>query len=204
MAFIAIPDTVQAELRFLLVGEPVEVTLYFRNLVEVSTGTMEALAADLNTWAVDALMDSLGAECVYQGCKLTDLTTSTSPVVEDTLGSPVAGGNVGSPLSNQDTFCIQFKTGLRGRSFRGRNYIPGLSVTMTTDPNHVADSWANLIVTAYELLMDAETLPVGWEWVVASRYADGAPRSPGIATPVTSVGYADLRLDKQERRLPAS
>jgi hypothetical protein len=34
-----------------------------------------------------------------------------------------------------------------------------------------------------------------------SRYANGAPRTVGIATPVTSVVLVDQRVDSQRRRL---
>lgn len=202
MAFIPFINTVRAEIVYVLNGQIVENTLYFKFATAVDVVDMEGLGADLDAWVQAAIMTNLSVDCGFKSLKLTLLGSDTDPVVEINHATPVAGANVGSPLPNGSTFCIQFKTLKRGRSFRGRNYVPGLTVTMTTDANHVVDTWAGDMVTAYEELLDPAFYTSDWTWVVASRQEDGVVRTTGETTPVYAVGYHDLTIDSQRRRLP--
>jgi hypothetical protein len=94
---------------------------------------------------------------------------------------------------------VTFLTGVAGRSYRGRNYIPALpSAAGATDR-----TWTNAAVaavnSAYETF-DLALPGVDSEHVVLSRANEGAPRVSGVATPV--IGYrANVQMFTQRRRL---
>jgi len=202
MAFTAVTTTVEAELLYELDEQLTENGLYFEFDDVISETDMEDLAGALVEWVTENLMPYLGANLVFRGVKITNLTTETSSVGEDLLTTPVPGSDTASGLSNNAAFCIQFKTAKRGRSYRGRNYIGGLSTAMRASLNTVTTAFVGHMVSAYNLLLVPDTIPAGWEWVVVSRQLDGVILAEGITTPVQSVGYADRTIDSQRRRLP--
>jgi len=67
---------------------------------------------------------------------------------------------------------------------------------------------ADMIAAYSQLLVGGAALPVGWEWVVVSRYSgtdvndDPVPRVTGIATLVSNVLFTNNTVDSQRRRLP--
>jgi hypothetical protein len=101
---------------------------------------------------------------------------------------------------------VSFRTESRGRSFRGRNYIVGLTEDQVTG-NDFASGITGLFQAVYELLLDFGQ-DIAWAWVVASRFSgvdpvthDPIPRTTGIATVVTAVTVVDNFVDSQRRRL---
>jgi hypothetical protein len=97
-------------------------------------------------------------------------------------------------------FSLKKNTGLAGKNFRGRIYQFGMAE---------ADVAQNFVTTGYALAVQAawtEALLLtgdGFDYgmVLASKYTQNAPRPVGIATDVTSISYADLRVDTRRDRL---
>jgi hypothetical protein len=201
MPFVPVPNTLQAELRFLWEGQRVENTLYF----EGSAGVSPSLATDLG----DALIgwwdtnfkalttDTMSLEEVY----LTDLTSATSFTVSDTSGLPLAGTNVSDSSPNNVAHCVSFRTAQRGRSGRGRNYVGGITEA-DLDGSVISALARAAHVVAYDILVGAGAFVPGLQWVVVSRFTGGAPRTTGLAIPITNVLSVDAIVDSQRRRLP--
>jgi hypothetical protein len=49
--------------------------------------------------------------------------------------------------------------------------------------------WMSDIVTVYQMLVGPGTFLAGWEFVIVSRVTAGAPRTAGLAIPVTDVFF---------------
>lgn len=200
MAFIPVPDTIAVEFRMLWDTQKVENTAWFFNGFGQDAGTLETLLNELTAWWVDEYAPLIVNDVTLTGVYGRIMDTPTSPALLNIDGLGTAGGIDGSANPNNVSFAIQFGTGIPGRSFRGRNYIVGIDENAVT-ANAIAAATANAFVAAYTALGAAAAV-AGQQWVVASRFTAGAPRTTGITTPVETASYVDLIVDSQRRRLP--
>lgn len=158
---------------------------------EVSGGGITAvnlldLATDVNSWAITDLAPNLSEDWSYVGCRAFDLGNQYGAGVE--VAGSTAGGVSGEAAPNNVAACVSFGTGLRGRSFRGRNYIPGVPNSVIT-LNTLSDIFMSNIVGAFTSLIGAGTFSAGWQWVVLSRYIVNLPRDTAIGSPVLTVSF---------------
>jgi hypothetical protein len=109
------------------------------------------------------------------------------------LWSPVVGESSSPALPNDMAVVISWRTGMRGRSFRGRTYIGGFtSLSLGSGSGKATQVEANHagnLVDAATVLLDAEGAP---PMCVHSRTGAGD-------TPITG-GYVNLTWDTQRRR----
>jgi hypothetical protein len=133
-----------------------------------------------------------------------------------TVAVGLSGGVSVEPLPNGLTFTVTMRTGLTGRSFRGRWYVPLLcnnGATTATSMNLIQLADANgLASTTMDMVNQLASISVpslsSLRMVVLSYVnKDAVPtpphlRSSGLATEVISTGYHDLYMDYQRRRAP--
>lgn len=192
----------------LLDGQRIENTLYFFNPGGSTLASLISLGSDLEGWWTLNCAPLLPVDVVLNEITLTDLSTATGLQVTRALSTPVAG-TLGQPaLPNNVSLAVSFRSAIRGRSYRGRNYIPCLTeaqVANSAVTQVVADAWRD----AYAAILVAVSGPGDpYVWVVVSRYsgvdADGKPipRVTGNAEPVNAVVVVDRTVDSMRRRLP--
>lgn len=201
MAFIPVTNTVEAQIRMTLDNQQIENTLYFTNTDLYTATEMTVLGNDLLDWWTDQMAQNLSDDVTLREIYLVDLRTETGFTVTVPSGSPAPTGvNSGGAVPSNAAMCVSFRTDLRGRSYRGRNYISGIpasEVTLNTvSPTRIAG-----LIGSYELLFGF-LLSNGWSWSVVSRRHNGADRITGVPTQVTSVVVVDATIDSQRRRLP--
>ena len=201
MPFVEITHVVLAELRYLWDGQKCENTLYFELDTPPDVTNMQALGDALADWWATQLKPQTSSAVTLNLIHLTDLTSDTGPAIDVTTGLPQSGSVASTAAPNNVSLAVKFSTALRGRSFRGRNYILGIIPSVLTE-NVVSDAFAAAIVAAYENLLDPATLPSGATWVVASRFHNNAPRLIGVTAPITAVSVTDKVVDSMRRRLP--
>lgn len=205
MAFIPVPEVTEAILHFSLDGQLVENTLYFVGAGDDTIGA-NSVAGQISAWAAAQLLPLLCDDIVLDFVQANNLTTSSSATSVAPSGE--SGSIVEEPVPNNVCACVSFRTGIRGRSFRGRNYvaaIPNSEVTLNTMSSTLVTNLTN----AYNELLPAGGALDGLTWVVVSRFSgvDGVtgkpiPRTTGIFTLVESVLMVDAIVDSQRRRLP--
>lgn len=198
MAYIPVPNTIQAELIFTEFDDVAENTLYFTDDHDPSGSELLALATDLITWWVTYLKPYTGSFYGLVEVKCTDLTTVSSPSITVPASGTPHGDDTGDPLPAQTSLCMSLLTLARGRSYRGRNYVGGFTEASTSGGVYVGSHVAH-IEDAYNALFtvaDANTAI----WTVASRYNGGAPRVTGVATPVSSVRGNAIPATQRRRR----
>jgi hypothetical protein len=204
MVFVPVPDVCAIEMRFTRGGQQVENTLSFHNNLGVDTTNMLTLATLCAEWWYNTLRAVQANSLVHTEVYARSLDSDVAPTVTYTGRSGATGALATGTtlLPNNVTFCISFRTNGRGRSYRGRNYLLGMTSAWKADVNTVDTGYANAAVAAYEELLPGGTYdPTPYRWVVASRYYNKAPRNPGIAIPITTVLYVDNNIDSQARRL---
>lgn len=201
MAFVPVPNTVQVEVIFELDGQVVENTMYFEN-VDSSTdaGGITALLNVIRDIVETELLPLLNSTIALVRLVGTLLDAIDSIGITVNVSPPVTGGVGGGAAPSNVSYTISFLTALRGRSFRGRNYIAGISGGDLT--GNVVSPTLRTGLLAYYTAIRAAVSEEGWTMVVVSRIADGTPRVTGVTTPINAFTTYDRIVDSQRRRLP--
>jgi hypothetical protein len=201
MAFIPVSNTIEVEVRMFLDSQRIENTLYFRKIGGWDASAMEAMGAALITWWDDSFSTLLSNALSLNELYITDLTSNDATAVTVTPEEIITGKSGGSPVPNNAALCISFRTNQRGRSFRGRNYVPAIPEA-DVSISRVSGTVYEPLRDAYLLLIDLATSQDAL-WVVVSRFANNAPRTNGVPTTITNVVVTDNVIDSQRRRLPS-
>lgn len=199
MAFQRVPFTVQVDVFFLLFGQRVENVYYCQFIDGVDAVTLSDVATAFNTWMEGTFMGNISVDCVYIGGEVHNLDIEAGSILAFAPAAPVAGGIAVSSEPGNVSFSVSLRTGVAGRSFRGRKYIAGMPTTQRVG-NVVQPVWANDLINALNGLRSI-LLGINGVLVVVSRIADGLQRLEALATPVNAITVADFNIDSQRRRL---
>jgi hypothetical protein len=187
MPFQAVPNVAQIRVEGVVDSQLTINDLYF----EISGGgitavNLEAITDAVFAWHSGEVTPNLSQDWSLVRCVGIDLTAADGAEVI-TSGVTPGGADV-EAAPNNVAACISFRTANRGRSFRGRNYIPGIPNDQVT-LNTLETEYLATLQAAYALLIGAGTFVAGWQFVVVSRFAAGVQRAEGIATPVLTVQF---------------
>lgn len=200
MAFIPVPGIVQAELIYNWNSQVVETVLHFEPDNPPTPALMIELGVELVTWWSGGLKGFMSNMITLTQVKLTDLSTATAPVINHTALLPQTATNASPSMPNSVTVAITKRTILRGRSYRGRIYHPGLVEAQVLNNAIDPPSLVN-IIAEYAEQISFTTPGANWNMVVISRQENNVPRTTGIHTGVLSLS-SDGVVDSQRRRLP--
>lgn len=208
MPFVPVPNTALIEVVYEWDDQIVENTLYYKNTSTPGLTELAALTDAIRAYIVDQLLPALTSAIQLVRVVGTLLDVVDGLQVFSTTDLPIAGAG-GSGVPNNVALCVSFKTANRGRSARGRNFIPGLPVAGVTN-NTVGSTLRTAFETAYTGLIGIGG-DDGWSMVVVSRFSgftivDGkkvpTPRTEGITYDITNTTIIDPTVDSQRRRLP--
>jgi hypothetical protein len=132
------------------------------------------------------------------------LRTLLGPIAPEytlVIEQPAPGLRVGSPMPNNVTLAISFRSNTTGRSGRGRNYVVGL-VEADVANNEVNSGVVALWQAAYAKLFVGEGYITSAVWSIYSRQQGGEDRLSGVLYPIFTVVATDPVVDSQRRRLP--
>lgn len=198
MAFVEFPNTVQANLRSTMFGQNFENVLTFEKTTGAFTqAEVELMAEDLSTWVLAELVPEVVTDLTFTEWYIVDLSNQNGWVVEYTINEP--GTIAVDPLPPQDAICISFLTNSRGRSFRGRTYLPGISKNSVDNGLVIAGVQTSLFGAYNSLngyLASYDTIHV-----VPSRISNGVERTTGVTTPVTNYRVNPAVATQRRRRI---
>jgi hypothetical protein len=205
MAFVPANKVAQAELVYLWNEQVVETVLNFLGLNDWTAGELHDLGSRLVQWWTTYLAPSLSTQIQLQMVRVRDISTANGIGVEYSDGLPVSGNLNTASVPNNVTVAVKHSSGLTGRSFRGRTYVPGLAAgDINVNTLLIAPLQAlHLAFQNLDIVNDVN----GALHVILSKYsgvdAQGRPlpRATAIATPVLSYSV-DPIVDSQRRRLP--
>jgi hypothetical protein len=207
MPFVPVPNTIEVETRYLWDTQQVETTSFFERDTPWNAVTIGDWLDQMNTLIQEELMPLLSTSIQLIELVARLLDTASSIGFTLPVSGVVRGGVDFAAVPNNSTYTVSFKTGLTGRSFRGRNYVPGIPDNART-ANTIDPTFRTGVLSFYDQLRALATSS-SITWVVASRFSgvdpttgDPIPRTVGVTTPIISVSTADLVLDSQRRRLP--
>lgn len=199
MPFVPIPNTVRCELRFTQDNQQVANIFHVEKNEPLTVGDLNTIGGVFVTWWSG--MSSLIADDVtFREIDMRDQTSPGAIGILYNTGLPLSGSAGAFALPNHVTAAIKWGTGLTGRSYRGRTYHIGLTEAQVTKNQIVSTVVEDLLILYNELITDMVT--AGYSLVVASRYANNAPRVTGVTTPILTAAFADVVVDSQRKRLP--
>lgn len=184
MAFQPAPSIAHAALEGKVDNQLTINDLFFFSSGTITQASLQLLSDNLATWFTDNLAPLLSDDWTAVRVRCADLTTATGLVAES--AAVAAGGVTGEANPNNVAACVSIRTAQRGRSGRGRNFVPGIPGSLVT-LNTIDAGLISDLIAAYTTLIGVGTFTAGWQWVVLSRVTGGSPRANGIGIPVTSV-----------------
>lgn len=198
MPFQPVVDVAQIVLEGRVDGQMTINDLYFM----ISGGgitpvNLAALVGSVRSWWTGELIPQLSDDWTATRVIGVDLTTATGPRAE--LATVATGGISGEANPNNVAACVSIRTAQRGRSARGRNYVPAVPGSMVV-LNTMDDEWMGLVIGAYTSLVGPGTFVAGWEQVVVSRFEAGVARAAGLAIPVTGVTFTSNSVRSMRSR----
>lgn len=193
------PNAVAVQCVATLEQQFVENTFYYLGSAPADGGTVQALADLVDTVYNTTVMPLLVSDVGYDKTVCTALDTPTAPQYVTITNQGNSGGDLTKGLPSSVAFAITRYTALRGRSYRGRNYVFGIPeakvIGRTLDLTYSA-----ALVAAFESV-DAACATLGFAPAVISWTQNGVRSDPGIATVVLGRRLYDLIVDTQRRRL---
>lgn len=200
MEYIPVPGVWQVELTYLFDNQRCQNVLHYAPSAVPNDAAVASFLAQFQTWWVNIVDSYISIAVTLVELKATDLETQNGRVIFNNTSLPLAGTAAGAALPNNCALVITKRTANRGRSFRGRIYVPGMTETFVTG-NQVTGGTVTGLVNAFEDIRQLTANTIDWNMVVVSRYANKNPRVVGIATAVTGF-TSDGLIDSQRRRLP--
>ncbi len=197
--FIPSPQVVRAEMCYTQNVQKTENVFHFKHTSgDPDETAMIALADYLKTWFNSYMKSNMHTSCALRLIRCTLLTARNSPGIEYATGLPIAGTfSTSASAPNNVTVAVKWITGLRGRNYRGRTFIPGLASAFV-DGNSITSGMLTGYGTAFTHLL--QDTPAGWQMGVNSLYLDKVSRNMGEFTPFTGF-VIEGNVDSMRRRL---
>jgi len=185
MPFVPVPNVALVRVEGVADAQLTINTLHF----QVSGGgitpiNLQSLASAVNFWAVGSLAPQLSEDWSYNRTTCIDLTSATGFVAVESNTTP--GGVSSEAAPNNVAACVSLRTAQRGRSGRGRNYVPGIPNSAIT-LNTLSGAFITNLLTIYNDLVGPGAFLAGWELVIVSYFTGGAPRGTPLVIPVQNV-----------------
>lgn len=199
LPYVPFPNCVEAVLQGISSATAAFITMGFQFGGSIAPSDMSTLAARLEAWYHANVQPNICPSCDFESIKLTDLTTAFSPVINHSFATPGIGAATPPEVPNNCCMVVSFGTLNRGRSYRGRNYIPALPIASQVTGTLWSAAVAAVWTAAYQALPPL-IASYGWEHVVLSRFNGGSRRTVGVATRVTSY-QAKEPIGTQRRRV---
>lgn len=200
MAFIPVPGAARAAVVMQLDNQLVQCEVDVTVETEDAFNLNGAAFALYEAW-VDHILPQLSGDVSMFSAVAQGMSAADAPVGVYVPSTLDVGGVSADSLPNNVAYCISKYTGLRGRSQRGRFFLPGIPSNAREGASRVSSAYQTSIVTACSGFL-GQMIAATFVPVVISLYTAGAPRTTGIYNPITTLAPVDNVLDSQRRRLP--
>lgn len=201
MASVPVANTAAVHVRGATDGQFTENILFYEFGSAITDGDLTALVQAVAAVVLSDWVPLLSGEWVGREVYGRDLTSGSGIEATDTSIFGVAGTASGGGLPNNATIALARKSGLAGRSFRGRVFWQALATSQQSTANTLNSAVGLDIIDALNAA-DAAAVLLDWTPVIVSLFSGGSPRVAGVTTPITSWSLTNLVLDSRQRRLP--
>lgn len=178
----------------------VENTFYFTYDVLPSEEELESFCTVVAAYWEETCKPLLPNGWIGREVYAKDLSAPISIQAVSTDLAGVAGTATGETMAANNTCAVARRTGLTGRSARGRIFWMGLSIEMVS---------GNFVDTAFRAGMagamnglDTEALIAGFTPCVVSRYQAGVELTTPLTYPLSGWAVVTSRVASRRKRLP--
>jgi len=201
MAFVAVPATVKVDWFYTYNGINCMNRMYVnRTESEPTAATCAAIASQAAAWWIGNAQALVPTTCALRLVQATSVAVQNGPSATFSAGLPAAGSIVSPALPGNNTLCVSLRTGLTGRSARGRWYWVGLAEAQVTG-NLVEGGTATSITAAMDALLNAMNA-ISSAPLIVSFQSNGVPRPGGpVKFFITDALLVDTTVDSQRGRL---
>lgn len=199
MAFIPTPNVVRAAMQGSVNGNDQVYTLWAIGAAPATLTDLQNLGQALIAWALADILPVLSNGYSLDSVYLLAQDTSFAPFWTETTALPAVGA-INSPVIEPQTApVVKFATPNRGRSGRGRNYVPGCPLSALASPGVVSNTFKTNLLTAY-LDLNTNIGSAGYTHVVVSHFTDNAPRAVGLTQSVGAYEMVSNSVGTQRSR----
>lgn len=200
MPFIQVPGVYRFTLYYTNSGQNAANVFHRRKgVVAWDSSNVYNSAFALKEWWRTYIMPNVPDTVTLERIMCISENSQTDPSLDFQDGLPLVGTRAATPLPQNVTVAVAWKTSGRGRSFQGRTYHVGLCLE--------DQLWGTLTDTAYTWLINAYTPLIG-VWAVSpyfmcvvSRQHNGVILNPATYYQILSCTI-NRDLDSGRRRLP--
>jgi len=202
MTFIIVPNAAEVVLQGRMNSHDAVITLGFKQGDPFTIGDLESLLTHVEDWWTTYLAPIVTEAWNMPAMKAYSLESESAPVVTDTDFTPHNGTSESEPVPDNVAMVVSFSTNKRGRSYRGRNFVPGLGGDALANPSQWTSGTVTAFTAAYAGIATVFN-PTVFEHCVISRFHNHEARLFGETEPVT--GYlARQKIGTMRRRVLGS
>lgn len=199
MAFIPTPNCVRVAMQGSVNANEQVVTLWFQGATPATGADLAGLAPLLKNWWLTEVLPIMSNGYALDTIYLVAQDSTTAPSFLYGTALPAVGA-VNSPVVEPQTApVVKFSTAARGRSGRGRNYVPGCPLNALASPGVINATFHAALVAAYTALSTYLSTTT-YNHVVVQHFAGGVALSAGVPRFVTAYTIVSNSLGTQRRR----
>lgn len=199
-AFIPVENGIKIIVAYLCDGQHVQNTFWVQKDTAVTADDVDSAVSITELWVHTNMPPNTSDKVTLLYVDGQDHTTADGYHKVGTTYAGEQGEKATDMLPSNVTWAIKLNTAAAGRSGHGRIYRIGLTEDQVTGNLLHNDAAANF-VSDWQALQANLALD-GLNLAVVSYCHAGAWRTSAFVNQVTSIGYTDLIIDSQRRRLP--
>jgi hypothetical protein len=201
MGFVPIPDGCEVVIKgHLGGGQACYNTLYYTQDSEWGESDLQDIADAVDA-AWSTFVDTyLGTGYAYDRTDVRDMRTSIGYQATQDAGA-TGGGVTGGTAPNNVAIAVARRSGLTGRSSRGRVFVGGIPNSALVSNNEVSSTFGNAAVAIFEAI-DGVVSGLGWAPVIVSKVQAGVPLSTAVVYGIVEWVLVNSVVDSMRRRLP--
>lgn len=198
MATQFVPDGVEVVLNGIQNGVPIVNVFHVQDTATLDEARLGVICDAVKAWWDTYLAPLLHTSYTLQSIVATALESTGGPQVTRAYSTGNVGTQGGDPSAANGAVVLSWRTGLIGRSYRGRSFIGAMASDQLASAQTVDPSVLTAYLSAGTQLIDAIDA-IGAKLAVLSRFAAGVLRVTGLLIEIISV-IVDNKVDSQRRR----
>jgi len=199
MTFIPTPNVVRCAVQGKVNSNDQVVTLWFLGASPATPTDCQLLGDAVVVWSTTEILTILSNGYTAESVNAIAQDSITAPSTISVGTWPLVGA-VNSPVIEPQTApVVKFATSARGRSGRGRNYVPGCPLSSLSAPGVVGGSFKTALLNAYGAI-GTYLASSTYNHVVVQHFSNNAPLSAGVPRFVAQYSMVSDSVGTQRRR----
>lgn len=201
MPFVPAPNIIEVQFRQTFALQQTMNRIHVNVLTVPTEAICQSVATACAVWWTNNVDSIVTSQLALREVYVKSLAVENGPQASFSSGFPAAGTLADDPLPNSVSIAASLRTGLTGRSARGRWFWQGLTESQVT--GNVVTTGSLGDIDAALTALRATIVGLGYLWVIVSFISGGVPRVGGpVYFVVNDILFTDSVVDSQRNRLP--